>query len=126
VPDKNSDTIGHVIERLSGSHLASFLAVVKRFGPANPAPLSFPLEGWTLALDLPVGSVKLPTLLDELDAVVANSGGRVYLAKDSRLAPEYLPQMYPRLEEFLRVKSLVDPRSQLTSDLARRLGLVSG
>jgi decaprenylphospho-beta-D-ribofuranose 2-oxidase len=79
-----------------------------------------------LALDLPVGSVKLPTLLDELDAVVANSGGRVYLAKDSRLAPEYLPQMYPRLEEFLRVKSLVDPRSQLTSDLARRLGLVSG
>ena len=126
VPDKNSDTIGHVIERLSGSHLASFLAVVKRFGPANPAPLSFPLEGWTLALDLPVGSVKLPTLLDELDAVVANSGGRVYLAKDSRLRPEYLPQMYPRLEEFLRVKSLVDPRAQLTSDLARRLGLVSG
>jgi decaprenylphospho-beta-D-ribofuranose 2-oxidase len=126
VADENSDTIGHVIERLSGSHLASFLAVVKRFGPANPAPLSFPLEGWTLALDLPVGSVKLPTLLDELDAVVANSGGRVYLAKDSRLAPEYLPQMYPRLEEFLRVKSLVDPRSQLTSDLARRLGLVSG
>jgi decaprenylphospho-beta-D-ribofuranose 2-oxidase len=126
VPDKNSDTIGHVIERLSGSHLASFLAVLKRFGPANPAPLSFPLEGWTLALDLPVGSVKLPTLLDELDAVVANSGGRVYLAKDSRLRPEYLPQMYPRLEEFLRVKSLVDPRAQLTSDLARRLGLVSG
>ena len=126
VPDENADTIAHVIERLSGSHVASFLAVLKRFGPANPAPLSFPLEGWTLALDLPVGSVKLPSLLDELDAVVTNSGGRVYLAKDSRLRPECLDLMYPRLEEFLRVKSRVDPHTRLTSDLARRLGLVSG
>jgi decaprenylphospho-beta-D-ribofuranose 2-oxidase len=79
-----------------------------------------------LALDLPVGSVKLPPLLDELDAAVAKAGGRVYLAKDSRLRPEYVAQMYPRLEEFLRVKSHVDPHSRLTSDLARRLGLVSG
>lgn len=124
VPDGNADTISHVIERLNWSKVASFLAVLKRFGPANPAPLSFPLAGWTLALDLPVGSVKLPTLLDELDAVVVKANGRVYLAKDSRLRPDYIPLMYPRLEEFLRVKSGVDPRNQLTSDLARRLGLV--
>jgi decaprenylphospho-beta-D-ribofuranose 2-oxidase len=62
--------------------------------------------------------------LDELDAIVVHASGRIYFAKDSRLRFEYVPLMYPRLDEFLRVKSRVDPHSQLTSDLARRLGLV--
>jgi decaprenylphospho-beta-D-ribofuranose 2-oxidase len=126
VPEESADVVAHVIERLAHSKVASFLAVLKRFGPANPAPLSFPLAGWTLALDLPVGSEKLPPLLDELDKVVVEAKGRVYLAKDSRLRSEYVPLMYPRLEEFLRVKSRVDPRGQLRSDLARRLALVGG
>jgi decaprenylphospho-beta-D-ribofuranose 2-oxidase len=77
-----------------------------------------------LALDLPVGSVKLPALLDKLDRIVIESNGRVYLAKDSRLRAQYVPLMYPRLDEFLRVKSRIDPHNQLTSDLARRLDLV--
>jgi decaprenylphospho-beta-D-ribofuranose 2-oxidase len=124
VPEENSDAISQVIERLTRSKTPSFLAVLKRFGPGNPAPLSFPLAGWTLALDLPVGSETLPGLLDQLDRIVTGAQGRVYFAKDSRLQAEYVPLMYPRLEEFLRVKSRVDPRSQLTSDLARRLGLV--
>jgi decaprenylphospho-beta-D-ribofuranose 2-oxidase len=126
VPEGNADAVTHVIDHLARSKAASFLAVLKRFGPANPAPLSFPLEGWTLALDLPVGSEKLPTLLDELDRIVVEANGRVYFAKDSRLRSEYVPLMYPRLEEFLRVKSRVDPHNQLTSDLARRLGLAGG
>ncbi|MGA7835829.1 MAG: FAD-binding oxidoreductase [Acidimicrobiales bacterium] len=126
VPEQHGEAISHVIERLSESRVASFLAVLKRFGRANPAPLSFPLEGWTLALDLPVGAANLPALLDEFDTVVANANGRVYFAKDARLRREYVPMMYPRLDEFLRVKHRVDPRHQLTSDLARRLGLVSG
>ncbi|MCU1362978.1 MAG: FAD/FMN-dependent dehydrogenase [Acidimicrobiaceae bacterium] len=126
VPGENSGAIAQVIERLAHSKLSSFLGVLKRFGSANPAPMSFPLAGWTLALDLPVGSQNLPPLLDELDRMVVEANGRVYLAKDSRLRPEYLPLMYPRLDEFLRVKSSVDPRGQLTSDLARRLGLVGG
>jgi decaprenylphospho-beta-D-ribofuranose 2-oxidase len=124
VPEKNADAIEEVIEHLTRSKVPSFLAVLKRFGPANPGPLSFPLEGWTLALDLPVGPRRLPTILDELDAIVVHASGRIYFAKDSRLRFEYVPLMYPRLDEFLRVKSRVDPYSQLTSDLARRLGLV--
>jgi decaprenylphospho-beta-D-ribofuranose 2-oxidase len=124
VPDEAGECVVAVIERLSESRLASFLAVLKRFGPGNPAPLSFPLAGWTLALDLPVGSPKLPGVLDELDEMVTTAGGRVYFAKDARLNANRVGTMYPRLDQFLKVKSLVDPKGQLTSDLAQRLGLV--
>jgi decaprenylphospho-beta-D-ribofuranose 2-oxidase len=123
VPDVNAPAVTEVIERLSRSRAASFLAVLKRFGPANPGPLSFPLEGWTLALDLPVGVARLPTLLDELDAIVAEANGQVYFAKDARMRPENVALMYPRLNEFLLVKKRIDPMNQITSDLARRLGI---
>jgi decaprenylphospho-beta-D-ribofuranose 2-oxidase len=124
VPDDASETVVGAIERLSESRLASFLAVLKRFGPGNPAPLSFPLAGWTLALDLPVGSSALPEVLDDLDGLVAAASGRVYFAKDARLNANRVGTMYPRLDQFLKVKSHVDPKGQLTSDLARRLSLV--
>ncbi len=123
VPDRAGDTVRHAIARLAESRVPSFLAVLKRFGPANPAPLSFPMPGWTLALDLPVGPNALPGVLDELDEMVIGAGGRVYLAKDARLSPDTLRAMYPRLDEFLGLKNLVDPDHRLTSDLARRLHL---
>ena len=62
-------------------------------------------------------------MLDELDARVAEAGGRVYLAKDARLSARTFAAMYPRAEEFARVRDRVDPGRILTSDLARRLGL---
>jgi decaprenylphospho-beta-D-ribofuranose 2-oxidase len=124
VPDDAHETIVEAITRLSSSGVASFLAVLKRFGPANPGPLSFPMPGWTLALDLPVGPAALPQVLDDLDALVLEANGRVYFAKDARLAPEKVRAMYPRLDEFLEVKNRVDPHHQMTSDLARRLQLV--
>ncbi len=124
VPDEHAHAVTEIIGKLCRSHVTSFLAVLKRFGPANPGPLSFPREGWTLALDLPIGAATLPSLLDDLDATVAAANGRVYFAKDARLRPEYVEQMYPRLEEFRRVKARVDPQNRLTSDLARRLWLV--
>jgi decaprenylphospho-beta-D-ribofuranose 2-oxidase len=82
------------------------------------------MAGWTLALDLPVGSSALPRVLDGLDDMVLEAGGRIYFAKDARLSPTKVRAMYPKLDEFLAIKHRVDPDQQLSSDLARRLRLV--
>ncbi len=123
VPHDAAETITNAIEYLSTSRVPSFLAVLKRFGPASPGPLSFPQPGWTLALDLPVGPSILPEVLDALDEMVLSAHGRVYFAKDARLGPDKVNAMYPRTKEFLDLKQRIDPDHRLTSDLARRLQL---
>jgi decaprenylphospho-beta-D-ribofuranose 2-oxidase len=123
VPDEAHDTLRTVVGALTESGCTSFLAVLKRFGPGNGGPLSFPAPGWTLALDIPAAVPGLGPLLDRLDVMVAEAGGRVYLAKDSRLDPALVPQMYPRLDQWRGVQRRVDPNGVLTSDLNRRLGL---
>lgn len=123
VPFGAEATMRRVVERLSASATASFLAVLKRFGAANPAPLSFPTAGWTLALDLPAGAGGLTGLLAELDGLVLDAGGRHYLAKDGVTSPTAIARGYPRLAEWQAVQRRVDPHGLWQSDQSRRLQL---
>ncbi len=122
VPLHATEALREAVDRISVAGHASFLAVLKRFGPGNDGLLSFPAEGWTLALDLPA-SPALSSLFDALDDVVVAAGGRVYLAKDARTSGATLARMYPRLEEFRKLRREIDPDQVFRSDLARRLDL---
>jgi decaprenylphospho-beta-D-ribofuranose 2-oxidase len=113
-------------ELIRRRRLPVYLAVFKRLGPSFGGPLSFPIEGWTLAADLPATAPGLSAALDELDELVAGCGGRVYLSKDARLRPELLQVMYPQLESFRAQRARSDPDGVLRSDLGRRLGLCEG
>ncbi len=124
VPFGQEDAMRTVVERLSASGAASFLAVLKRFGAANPAPLSFPQAGWTLALDVPAASRGLGDLLHGLDRVVLDAGGRHYFAKDAHMTPDAVRRGYPRFDEWKAIRDSVDPHRVFQSDLGRRLGLI--
>ena len=123
VPDSASWIVERTLSRLRDVGAPSFLTVLKRFGPANPAPLSFPQPGWTLAADVPAGIDELGSVLDELDELVASEGGRLYFAKDSRQSPSMVARTYPRLAEWQAVRDRMDPKGVFTSDLGRRLSL---
>ena len=123
VPYGAEVTLEAVIGELRRASVPCFLAVLKDFGESNGAPLSFPIAGWTLALDLPRAAVGLGPALERCDALVAQAGGRVYLSKDARLRPDALRAMYPRLEEWRAVRDRIDPDGVWRSDLALRTGL---
>jgi decaprenylphospho-beta-D-ribofuranose 2-oxidase len=106
--------------------MASFLSVIKEFGPRTHTGLSFPEPGITLALDFPNYGEPLMELLDRLDAIVATAGGRVYLGKDARLDRQSFRKMYPEWEAWREVRDEWDPDGVFQSSLGRRLGLVKG
>jgi decaprenylphospho-beta-D-ribofuranose 2-oxidase len=122
VPFGQETVLQHAIERLVARRVASLLGVVKRFGTGTGL-LSFPIEGWTLALDLPAAQPGLRSVLAGIDREVAEAGGRVYLAKDARLAPSLLPAMYPGLDRWRALRDRLDPGHVWRSDLARRLAV---
>jgi FAD/FMN-containing dehydrogenase len=100
-----------------------FLNVLKRFGKESGGVLSFPREGYTLAIDLPIRDNTV-ALLRRLDGMVLEAGGRVYLGKDSYVDAPTFRAMYPALDRWLALKAKYDPNNVFTSDLGRRVGLV--
>jgi len=123
VPEGNEDFLAHVLQVMKDLGAASFLGVLKRFGESSPGHLSFPKPGWTLALDIPAHIDNLEQALNSLDSQLCARDGRIYLIKDARLKPEFVPLMYPRLEEWRSIRNNMDPRGMWQSDQSRRLKL---
>ena len=122
VPDGAEAILAEVLEAVRRERCAPFLGTLKRFGPGE-AYLSFPMPGWSLAVDIPAGHPRLPAVLHRLDARVAAAGGRVYLAKDASCGRDVFAAMYGRLPEWRAVREKFDPAGVFRSDLGRRLGL---
>jgi decaprenylphospho-beta-D-ribofuranose 2-oxidase len=122
-PDPEHRVLTEVLERISASGMASFLAVIKDFGPRVHGGLSFPVPGTTLALDIPNHGPALLSMLDALDELVADAGGRIYLGKDARLSRRLFEKMYPELDAWREVRDRWDPQHVFQSELGRRLGL---
>lgn len=126
-PKYGYEGIKAVLEAIAQTGRASFLAVLKKFGSVpERAPLSFPTAGYFIALDFPIGNGQILEEMKKWDELVLKYEGRQYLAKDSRMAPDTFAAMYPRLEEWKKIKQAVDPHQVFASDQARRLGLVTG
>lgn len=111
-----------ILKAISASGLGSFLAVLKLFGRQDGL-LSFPMEGYTLALDFPI-TEKLFRLLPELDAMVNDFGGRLYLTKDARMDQAMFEKGYGHvLEEFRSIKRKWDPDNRFKSLQSQRIGV---
>lgn len=122
VPHASADVLAQALRMVQSVNCAPTLAVLKCLGEQTPAPLGFPLRGWTLAMDFRPRPA-LVAALNYLDNLVVAAGGRVYLTKDSRLSPDVVHQMYPGLKSWQAICDELDPDRLLTSDLNRRLRL---
>jgi FAD/FMN-containing dehydrogenase len=113
-----------ILTRITDSGLGSFLAVLKLFGEQESF-MSFPMAGYTLALDFPI-SLKAMDLFKELDAMVADYGGRLYLAKDSRMDAAMFERTYPNADAFREAVSLLNEgETRFASLQSKRIGLTS-
>jgi len=122
VPLAEADVLREMLVRVSGSGLASPLAVLKRMGPGRAGFLSFPMEGYTFAVDFG-NRGGAADLIRGLERLAAEAGGRVYLAKDSLLSAEMAQSMYPERPEFAAAAAKADPQGAYQTDLTRRLNL---
>jgi len=123
VPYSNgAKAIRRLLESIAASQAASPLTVLKRLGPGRAGCLSFPIEGYTLALDFP-NRAGTETLYRALVNITLDYGGRIYLAKDALLSAEAIPRMYPELDRFRAIVDEIDPDARFQSDMSRRLNL---
>ena len=113
-----------MLEAIAASGLASPLAVLKRMGPGRAGMLSFPMEGYTLAVDFPNRDAAR-ALISRLEAMTVAAGGRLYFAKDSLARGADVRAMYPELDDWRQVAAAADPDGHLITDLVRRLKLRS-
>ena len=118
--DEGARAMPRLLDEVGRAGSASFLAVLKTLGGEGRGDLSFPMKGWTLALDFPERPATLE-LFTRLERLTLDHGGRLYLAKDSALSAAGFKTMYPRLDRLRAVLAVVDPERRMQSDMARRL-----
>lgn len=123
IPFGAESALEAIVHRIAAAGSASLVNVLKRFGPGNSGPLSFPHAGWTLSVDIAADAPGAARLLHELDELVLGAQGRLYLAKDSRMTPSTFAACYPELARWRSIRQRVDPEGVLQSDMARRLTL---
>ena len=123
IPFAAEAVLFEIILRLKEYNFKSSLSVLKTLGPESSSYLSFPLAGWTLAIDFPNSKGKLNEILVEIDHLVVSCGGRIYLCKDSRMSSELVSKMYPKINEWRTIRNHMDPNNKWRSDQSRRLKL---
>jgi decaprenylphospho-beta-D-ribofuranose 2-oxidase len=123
IPYNEEDFFYKVFNVLRENNVASFLGVLKSFGPSDPSLLGFPSPGWTLAVDFPAKRIDLIPEIQNLIEELIKINGRVYLTKDSILRAEDFNKMYSRIPEWKAIKNEIDPDNFWRSDQGRRLGL---
>ena len=99
----------------------SFVSVLKKLGGANSSPLSFAYPGWCLSLDIANNSSKSFDFLEKVDRELNSIGGKIYLAKDSRMSPNIIKNSHPNIDKFFKCKKSSDPDSKFASELSKRL-----
>ncbi len=122
VPLAEAAALKDMLTRISAAGLASPLAVLKRMGPGRAGYISFPMEGYTLAVDFR-NQDGAGALIAALEDITAAAGGRIYLAKDALASGERVRAMYPERAAWAEVAAACDPGGALATDLVRRLGL---
>lgn len=120
--DTSKEGLKKILMSISNYGSGSFLAVLKLFGKENDNLLSFPMAGYTLALDFPITPGLFP-FLDELDKVVLDYGGRLYLSKDVRMSRDMFIKSYRNAGRFKSAKQYLDKNNKLQSFQSKRLGL---
>lgn len=118
------EALHRLMDSATRSGAASFLAVLKTLGSHGAGMFSFPMPGFSLALDF-AKAPETARLIERLHDITIEHGGRVYLAKDATLTPQRFRAMYPRVAEFTAVLGRIDPEGRMRSDMARRLGLAT-
>lgn len=112
-----------ILTKISHRGILSFLSILKTLGRESGGLLSFPKPGYTLALDIPLKDKGIIDFLSTLTKKIIRSGGRMYLAKDAIISKNDFEVMYPRLNEFKRIKKTCDPHTRLRSLQSDRLGI---
>jgi len=123
VPPDAVEEFTRIIRTIQASGHHSFLNVFKLFGEGNRAPLSYPMAGWNVCVDLPIRP-GLSDVLTGLDARVLEFGGRLYTSKDSRTDAATFHAMYPGIDGWVATRRAIDPTGVFASDMARRLELL--